>query len=163
MNLFVKFWNASKELAETPYFTSQFLGGAKADDNLEKFETGVSKKIYKADDLLQIPSYDPNVDLLFIKFYGENRCLNELPALLDIGTCGFHYGSFHGSLKNTEKAIKWDIGKVLKSMSKILMNSPARRETFEKITESDVYLLSYCSHRWCEKCAPKASPRLLFC
>ena len=104
MNLFVNFWNASKELAETPYFTSQFLGGAKADDNLEKFETEVSKKIYKADDLLQIPSDDPNVDLLFIKFYGEKRCLNELPALLDIGTCGFHYGSFHGSLKNTEKA-----------------------------------------------------------
>ena len=53
---------------------------------------------------MQIPSDDPNVDLLFIKFYGEKRCLNELPALLDIGTCGFHYGSFHGSLKNTEKA-----------------------------------------------------------
>ena len=72
---------------------------------------------------MQIPSDDPNVDLLFIKFYGEKRCLNELPALLDIATCGVY--TIHGSLKNAE-ATKWDIGKVLKS--KILMDSPVRRE-----------------------------------
>ena len=48
----MRFWNASKELAENRYLTSQFLGVAKADDILEKFGTGVSKKIHKADDLL---------------------------------------------------------------------------------------------------------------
>ena len=61
MNLYVRFWNASKELAETRYLTSKFLGGAKADDIFEKFETGVSKKIYKANDLLQAASGGPNV------------------------------------------------------------------------------------------------------
>ena len=30
------------------------------------------------------------------------------------------------------------------------MDSPARRETFEKITESDVYPLPCCGQRWCE-------------
>ena len=30
------------------------------------------------------------------------------------------------------------------------MDSPASSETFEKITESDVYPLPYCGHRWCE-------------
>ena len=35
-------------------------------------------------------------------------------------------------------------------MSKILMDSPARMEIFEKITESDVYPLPCCSHRWCK-------------
>ena len=67
---------------------------------------------------------------------------------LDIGTCGFH--TIHQSLKNAEKASEWDIGKVLKSMSKILMDSPARRETCEKITESDVYALLYYGHRLCK-------------
>ena len=40
--------------------------------------------------------------------------------------------------------------KFLSLMSKILMHFPARRETFEKITESDVYPLPYCGHRWCK-------------
>ena len=53
--------------------------------------------------------------------------------------------------KNAEKAGEWDIGKVLKSMSKILMDAPVRREAFEKITEPDVYPLPYCGHRWCKK------------
>ena len=50
MDLYARFWNVSKELAETWYFTSQFPGCAKANDFLEKFEIGVSKKIHKAND-----------------------------------------------------------------------------------------------------------------
>ena len=113
MDLYVRFWNASKELAETWYLTSQFLGGGKADDILEKFEIGVSKRIHKASDLLQVASDGPNFDLLFLKVYEEKTCLNELPALLDIGTCGIY--TIYESLRNVEKASEWDIGKVLKS------------------------------------------------
>ena len=36
------------------------------------------------------------------------------------------------------------------SLYKILIDSPARREAFEKITKSDVYPLPCCGHRWCE-------------
>ena len=124
MDLYVRFWNASEELAETRYLTSQFLGGAKADDILEKFETGVSKTIHKANDLLQVASDGPNVNLLFLNLYEEKRCLNELPALLDIETCSIH--NIHGSSKNAEKASEWDIGKVLQCISKILIDSSAR-------------------------------------
>ena len=73
---------------------------------------------------MQAGSDGPNANLLFSKLYEEKRCLNELPALLDIATCGVY--TIHGSLKNAEEATKWDIGKVLKS--KILMDSPVRRE-----------------------------------
>ena len=125
-----------------------FLGVAKADDILGKFETGVSKKIHKVNDLLLVASDGPNVNLLFLKLCEGKRCLNELPALLDIGTRGIR--TIHGSLKNAEKASEWDFGKVLKSMSKILMDTPARKKTFEKITESDVYQLPCCGHRRCE-------------
>ena len=74
----------------------------------------------------------------------KKRCLNKLPSLLDIRACGIH--TIHGSLKNAEKAVEWDIGKVLKSMSNILMDSPARRETFEKITDYDVYPVPFFGH-----------------
>ena len=66
MDLYVRFWNASKKLSETWYLTSHFLGGGKADDILEKFEIGVSKRIHKASDLLQVASDGPNFDLLFL-------------------------------------------------------------------------------------------------
>ena len=61
------------------------------------------------------------------------------------------YSHYLKNLKNAEKAGEWDIGKVLESMFKILMDSPARREAFEKINEPDFYPLPYCGHRWCKK------------
>ena len=73
MDLYVRFWNASKELAETQYLTSQFLGGTRVDGILEKFETGVSKKIHKANYLLQVASDSRNFNILFLKPYEEKR------------------------------------------------------------------------------------------
>ena len=43
MNIHARFWNASKELVETRYLTTQVLGCAKADDFFEKFEQGQKK------------------------------------------------------------------------------------------------------------------------
>ena len=110
--------------------------------------------------MLQVASDSLNVNLLFLKYYWEKKVsINCLPfwtacpfgllTFLDIGTCGIN--TIHGSLKNAEKAGEMDIGKVFKSMPKIIMDSLARRENFEKITECDVNLLPYCGHWWCEK------------
>ena len=51
---------------------------------------------------MQVASDGPNFDLLFLKVYEEKTCLNELPALLDIGTCGIY--TIYESLRNVEKA-----------------------------------------------------------
>ena len=67
---------------------------------------------------------------------------------MDIGTCAIH--TIHESFKNAEKTSEWDIGKVFKSRSTILLDFPARRQTFEKTPESDLYPLPYCGHRWYE-------------
>ena len=58
--------------------------------------------------------------------------------------------TIHGSLKAAVKAMDWSIGKALKAMWKILDETPVRRDIFEKITETNVYPLPYCGHRWCE-------------
>ena len=92
---------------------------------MTSLKNGASKKIHKANDLQEVTSDGPKVNLLFLKLYEEKRCLNELPALLDIGTCAIH--TIHRSFKNPEKASEWDIGKVFKSTSTIFMDSPARR------------------------------------
>ena len=130
MYLYVRFRNASKKLAETRSLPPSFLELQKLMTSLKSLKR-VSKKIHKANDLLQIASDGPNVNLLFLKLYEEKRCLNELPALVDIGTFGIH--TIHGSLKHAEKGSEWDAGKVPKFISKYPMDSPARRKTCEKI------------------------------
>ena len=77
-----------------------------------------------------------------MELYEEKRSVNELPALLDIGTCGLH--TIHGSLKNVEKASERDIVKVLKSWSKSIMDSPVRRKTLKKSKESLSLMFIYC-------------------
>ena len=44
--------------------------------------------MHKANDLLQVASHDPNVNLYFLKHYQEKICFNNLPGLLDM--CGIH-------------------------------------------------------------------------
>ena len=119
---------------------------------MEKFEK-VGQKINDSGKLLQIGSDGPNVNLKFLKMYDEKHSFDKYPDILNIGTCGLH--TIHGSLKNAIKASNWMAGKILKSMH---YNTPARRETFEKITETNVYPLPYCSHRWCknEDCFDRA-------
>ena len=66
MDILVRFWNNDTMMAETRYLVSQFMGGAKADDIMKTFDDAVTKKIGQADNLLQISSDGPNVNLLFL-------------------------------------------------------------------------------------------------
>ena len=154
MDILIRYWNTNSNLTETRYLDSQFLDGAKAQQILETFNNGV--KILDAKRHIQISSDGPNVNLKFFQLINEERCTAELPSLLNIGTCGLH--TIHGSLKAGVKSTDWNTGKILKSMWKLLDESPARREKYEGITESNVYPLQYCGHRWCEneKCASRA-------
>ena len=147
MDILVRYWNIDKEISETRYLTSEFLGGAKADDILKKFEDGVTKKLKELVNLVQIGSDGPNVNISFLKKFKELREYNDLPSLLDIGTCGLH--TVHGSMKTCDKSV-WKIGKVLKAMEGVLHDSPARRDNYEKVTETNIFPLPYCGHRWCE-------------
>ena len=124
------------------------MGAAKAVDILKKFESCVGKIINNVQYHLQISSDGPSVNLLFLKLCDEKRCFNELPSLLNIGTCGLH--TVYGSLKAAVKSTDWSVGKVLKAIATVLNDSPARRDMFEKVTESNSYHLTYCGHHWCE-------------
>ena len=70
----------------------------------------------------------------------------ELDPLVDVGTCGLH--TVHGSLKTGVKAANWTVRNVLIAMHYFLHDSPARKENFISITESDIMPLPYCGHRW---------------
>ena len=154
MDVLIRYWNTDVSMAETRYLKSEFMGGAKAEQILETFESGIAK--LKAEELLQLSSDGPNVNLKFLKLHSEKRESLELSPVLDIGTCGLH--TMHGSMKAAVKKSGWAVSKTLKAMWKLLDESPARRDIYESVTESDVYPLPYCVHRWCENenCANRA-------
>ena len=53
----------------------------------------------------------------------ENRETEEFLLLINIGTCGLH--TVHNSLKAGIKSSRWIIAKVMKTMWKLLNESPA--------------------------------------
>ena len=143
-------WESNKNIAITRYVNSEFMGGVKAEQTLSTFLEGTKNLDGKS--LLQISSVGPNVNLKFLDLY-KNKCnLEELPTLADIGTCGLH--TVHGSLKNGIKSSNWNVGKILKAMSKLLEDSPARRERYEMLTESNLYPLPYFGHMLRMKIVP---------
>ena len=78
----------------------------------------------------------------------KKRELDELPCLVDLGTCGLH--TVHGSSKNGIKCSGWNTGKLLKALFKLLDESPTRRDTDTKVTDSEDFPLPYHGHRQCE-------------
>ena len=100
MDILVRFSDCEKHMAQTRYHNSEFLGGAKAEQILENFIEG-SKKL-DLSKMLQVSSDGPNVNLKFLELYGEKREMDDVPRLVDIGTCGLH--TVHGSLKNGIKS-----------------------------------------------------------
>ena len=83
----------------------------------------------------------------------ENRETEELSPLTDIGTCGLH--PVHNSLNAGIKSSRWNVGKVMKAMWKLLNKYAARREKYVALAEIDLFPLPFCGHRWCknEDCA----------
>ena len=92
MDIMLRYWNEDENVAETRYLTSGFLGGAKAEDVLEKFEKFEIRiqKINDSGKLLQIGSDGPSVNLKFLKMYDEKHSFDEYPDILNIGSCGLH-------------------------------------------------------------------------
>ena len=94
MDVLVRFWNNEKTIAESRYLTSEFLGGGKAEQLLQVFEKAVASKLGPTNHL-QVSSDGPNVNLLFLQLLEEKRRFNDLPSLLNIGTCGVAYNPWY--------------------------------------------------------------------
>ena len=146
IDILIRFWDEDNKRVDTRYFDSLFLDGTTATDIQEAFMSGIKK--HDKNNILQISSDGPNANLTFIELMEENRETEELSPLIDIGTCGLH--TVHNSLKAGIKSSRWILGKVMKAMWKLLNQSPARREKYVALAETNLFLLPYCGHRWCE-------------
>ena len=87
MDMLVRFWNDQKNMVDTRYLSSEFLGKAKAVDIFSKFQA-CSSSLDK-NKIIQVSSDGPKVNLAFLDLR-EYRKDEQLNTLLKIGTCGLH-------------------------------------------------------------------------
>ena len=96
--------------------------------------------------MLQVPMDGPAINSKFFDALINYRSKCELPQLINIGSCSLH--TVHGALKTAVESTFWKVKQTLKGIWQILHESPARREDFESVTETNKCLFFFCSTRW---------------
>ncbi len=150
LDFHIRFWNHDM-MVRSHYFTSTFLGHARAEDLLASFTTCTEKLPKKG--LVQLSMDGPSVNW---KFYKEVR--DELHthqdchdmSMINTGSCGLHI--VHNAYKNGIDATGWSLDHLLLCMYQLLKDSPARRDDYRGSVTSGlaVFPLKYCKTRWIE-------------
>ena len=71
------------------------------------------------------------------------RSESEYYQLIDIGSCGLH--TIHNALKTGAESTGRGIKKLLKGAYQIFHDSPARREDFLTVTNTNQFPQSFCA------------------
>ena len=146
MDFLIRYWNGNTNKVAVRYLGSEFLGHATAVDLLTHFKQGISQLDPKR--LLQVSMDGPNVNWKFYTDLTKERNSEELPQLLNIGSCGLHI--VHGGLQKGVNESGWKLGHLMRSLWQLFHDTPAWREDFVKLTVSTVFPLKFCPHRWVE-------------
>ena len=67
--------------------------------------------------------------------------MSQYPILPNVGSFSLHV--VHGAFRNGMKKTNWGIDLLLKSLHSLFNETPARREDYTKVTESEVFLSSF--------------------
>ena len=97
------------------FWDAKFLGHTTSKDIYDNFIEATKK--LDPSKLLSVSIDCPNVNLKFIELMQSNRDENELPALIDIGSCSLHV--VHGGFKCGAEKSGWGINKILRSSYQI--------------------------------------------
>ena len=98
--------------------------------------------------LLQISVDGPSVNRAFLKEIEKHREQEELPQLINIGSCCLHI--IRGAFQTGATTTCWNIKGTLKAIYKLLHDSPARRANYISVTGSTLFPFSFCATRWVE-------------
>ena len=88
---------------------------------------------------IQLPVDGPNTNWKVLKLLEEIRNDKEYAPLINIGSCGLH--TVHGTFETGIETTTWNLGKIMKALWQMFHNSPAKRDVYSKICESEEYPL----------------------
>ena len=90
MDFIIRYWDGNTNKVAVRYLGSEFLGHTTAVNRLTHFKQGISRLDPKQ--LLQVSMDGPNVNWKFYTDLTKERNSEELPKLLNIGSCGLQKG-----------------------------------------------------------------------
>lgn len=134
----------------TSYLTSAFLEKSGAENLLESVLTVLKEADLKIDNLIQLSTDGPNVNLK-LKFDLKQHMKDNLPSekqILDISTCSLHI--VNGAYKTAHTKVNWKLNQFLRSLYRLFKNYPSRRGIYKEITGSSIFPKKFCAVRWTE-------------
>ena len=146
MDLMVRYWDVNNSKVQVRYWDSTFLGHSAANDLLQHFNDSVES--INPSKIIHVSIDGPAVNHKFYKGLEDHREREELPKMINIGSCNLHI--VHGAFKSGFESTDWEMKKVLKGCYQILRDSPACRADYITITKSNKFPLAFCSTRWIE-------------
>ena len=146
MNMIARFWDSKSNKVTERYFNSEFIGHATAADMSTHFRNGMV--LLNPSSLVQISMDGPNVNWKFYHNIFQEHKGEELPDLLNIGSCSLHVA--HANFEKDPNESGWNLGNTLRSLWQIFYDTLARREDFIQITGSDLFPFQFCQHRGVE-------------
>ena len=102
MDLNIWLWNNHLNCVESGYFDSQFLGHPTAKNLLENMTA--SFETINSINLTQLSMDGPSVNWLLLGLLKKQHEEQELPKLLNIGSCKLHV--IHGAFKSGFQSVK---------------------------------------------------------
>lgn len=150
MDIMVNYWAQDDGCVATRYLTSAFLEKSSALDLLEELTTCVAESNLSLENLIQLSTDGPNVNLKLI-FDIKNhmkKTLNLNNEILDTGTCSLHI--VNGAYKTAHANVGWKLNHFLRSLYQLFKNYPSRRAVYKQITGSSVFPKKFCAIRWTE-------------
>ena len=98
--------------------------------------------------MVQLSMDGPNINWKVFEKFNTARESNDDPCLADIWSCSLYIVS--GSLNADVTETSMEIDKIMKSIWKLLSDSPAKRYEHLKLSVSRRFPLNFCATHWVE-------------
>ena len=122
------------------------MGHPTAKNLLESMTTSLAT--INSINLTQLSMDGPSVDWILLDLLKKQGEQQELPKLLNIGSCNLHV--IHGAFKSGFQSVQWNIGKLMKASYNLFHDSPARRADYVIVTDCENFPSCFCTIRWVE-------------
>ena len=135
MDIHIRFYDVDSGTISTRYLDSRFVFRPNA--NVLSGEIINAIKDLDGSRMIMLGMDGPDVNwCVFGKINAEREKHNHAP-LFNVGSCDLH--SIHGAFETGMTSNQWEIGKILKSTFKLFNKSPARKDLYITISNSNVF------------------------
>ncbi len=136
LDMHVRYWSNTRDCISRRYFTSAFLGHARAQDMHDVILNALSADSIPLTKMLQLGCDGPNVNKSLQDKLNESSVKFGGKALINIGSCDIHtiHNSFKKGLESVEES--WSVEDFLNDVFNFFKKYPSRREDFAEIQAS---------------------------